>query len=125
MKKYKFEDAVKIAEKIRKKCPWDKKQTNESILKYLKEETEEFIEEVKKKDYEGMKEELGDILWQVLIHSQIMKEKNIFTIDEVIDNLCRKMMRRHPHVYGNKKVKDENQVIENWKKIKEKEKFLK
>ncbi|MGC8976953.1 MAG: MazG nucleotide pyrophosphohydrolase domain-containing protein [Candidatus Ratteibacteria bacterium] len=125
MKKYKFKDAVKIAEKIRKKCPWDKKQTNESILKYLKEETEEFIEEVKKKDYEGMKEELGDILWQVLIHSQIMKEKNIFTIDEVIDNLCRKMMRRHPHVFGNKKVKDENQVIENWKKIKEKEKFLK
>jgi tetrapyrrole methylase family protein/MazG family protein len=121
-KKYNFEDLLKIMENIRKKCPWDKRQTNESILKYLKEETEEFSEALIYRDYEGMKEELGDILWQVVFHSQILKEKNIFTIDEVIDNLCRKMIRRHPHVFGNKKVKDEKEVIENWEKIKEKEK---
>jgi tetrapyrrole methylase family protein/MazG family protein len=121
-KKYNFEDLLKIMETIRKKCPWDKRQTNESILKYLKEEAEEFSEALIYRDYEGMKEELGDILWQVVFHSQILKEKNIFTIDEVIDNLCRKMIRRHPHVFGNKKVKDEKEVIENWEKIKEKEK---
>lgn len=123
-KRYKFEDAVKILEKIRNKCPWDKKQTNESILKYLKEETEEFIKEVEKKNYKGMKEELGDILWQVLFHSQILKEKNIFTIDQVIDNLCRKMIRRHPHVFGNKKFKNEKEIIENWEKIKRDEKSI-
>ncbi|MCM8803821.1 MAG: hypothetical protein NC833_01020 [Candidatus Omnitrophica bacterium] len=123
-KKYKFEDAVKIMEKIRKKCPWDKKQTNESILKYLKEEIEEFIKEIENKNYEGMKEELGDILWQVLFHSQILKEKKIFTIDQVIDNLCKKMIRRHPHVFENKKIKDEKEVIENWEKIKKIEKSL-
>lgn len=121
-KKYNFEDLLKIMENIREKCPWDKRQTNESILKYLKEEVEEFSEALIYRDYEGMKEELGDILWQVVFHSQILKEKNIFTIDEVIDNLCRKMIRRHPHVFGNKKVKDEKEVIENWEKIKEKEK---
>jgi tetrapyrrole methylase family protein/MazG family protein len=121
-KKYNFEDLLKIMENIREKCPWDKRQTNESILKYLKEEAEEFSEALIYRDYEEMKEELGDILWQVVFHSQILKEKNIFTIDEVIDNLCRKMIRRHPHVFGNKKVKDEKEVIENWEKIKEKEK---
>lgn len=117
-KKYGFKELLKIMEKIREKCPWDKKQTNESILEYLREETEEFIEELKKKDYNGMKEELGDILWQVIFHSQILKEKNIFTIDDVIDALCKKMIKRHPHVFGNKKVKDEKEVIENWEKIK-------
>jgi len=121
-KKYNFEDLLKIMENIREKCPWDKRQTNESILKYLKEEAEEFSEALIYRDYEEMKEELGDILWQVVFHSQILKEKNIFTIDEVIDNLCRKMIRRHPHVFGNKKVKNEKEVIENWEKIKEKEK---
>jgi len=124
-KKYKFEDVLKIMEKLREKCPWDRKQTNESILKYLREETEEFIKEVKEKNYEGMKEELGDILWQVVFHSQILKEKNIFTIDDVIDCVCKKMIRRHPHVFGNKKVKDEKEVIENWEKIKKKEKKTK
>lgn len=109
-------------EKIRENCPWDKKQTNESILKYLKEETNEFIKEVKKKDYNGMQEELGDILWQVVFHSQILKEKNVFTIDDVIDTLCKKMIKRHPHVFGGKKVKDEKEVIDNWEKIKKTEK---
>lgn len=120
--KYNFKDLLKIMEKIRKKCPWDKKQTNESILRYLKEETQEFIKEVKKKNYKGMNEELGDILWQVVFHSQILKEKNVFTIDDVIDNLCRKMIRRHPHVFGNKKINNENEVIESWEEIKKKEK---
>ncbi len=124
-KRYNFEDAVKIVEKLRKKCPWDKKQTNESILKYLKEETQEFIKEVKRNDYRGMKEELGDILLQVLFHSQILKEKNILTIEDVIDNLCRKMIRRHPHVFGNKKVKSEKEIIETWEKIKKREKIEK
>ena len=124
-KRYNFEDAIKIVEKLRKKCPWDKKQTNESILKYLKEETQEFIKEVKRNDYRGMKEELGDILLQVLFHSQILKEKNILTIEDVIDNLCRKMIRRHPHVFGNKKVKSEKEIIKSWEEIKKREKIEK
>ncbi|MCM8806557.1 MAG: hypothetical protein NC926_01150 [Candidatus Omnitrophica bacterium] len=124
-KKYNFKDAVKIVEKLRKKCPWDSKQTNESILKYLKEEVKEFIKEVKDKDYEGMKEELGDILLQVLFHSQIMSEKNIFTIDDVINNLCKKMIRRHPHVFGNKKLEKDKDIVKSWEEIKKKEKYLK
>ncbi|MCS7181163.1 MAG: hypothetical protein NZ891_07460 [bacterium] len=121
-KKYNFKDLLNIMSKIRKKCPWDRKQTNKSILKYLKEETKEFVKEVENENYEGMKEELGDILWQVVFHSQILKERKIFTIDDVIDKLCRKMIRRHPHVFGNKKIKDENEVIESWEEIKKREK---
>jgi tetrapyrrole methylase family protein/MazG family protein len=121
-KKYNFKDLLKIMERIREKCPWDKKQTNESILKYLKEETEEFIQALKEKDYKGIKEELGDILWQVIFHSQILKEKNILTIEDVIDNLCKKMIRRHPHVFKNKKIKDVKEVIKMWNKIKKGEK---
>jgi tetrapyrrole methylase family protein/MazG family protein len=121
-KKYNFKDLLKIMERIRKKCPWDKKQTNESILKYLKEETEEFGQALKNKEYKEIKEELGDILWQVIFHSQILKEKNILTIEDVIDNLCKKMIRRHPHVFKNKKIKDEKEVIKMWNKIKKIEK---
>jgi tetrapyrrole methylase family protein/MazG family protein len=121
-KKYKFEDLLKIVEKLRKNCPWDNKQTNETILKYLKEETEEFSQAIKNKNYEEIKEELGDILWQVVFHSQILKEKGLFTIEDIIDNLCRKMIRRHPHVFKNKKINDEKEIIKMWEEIKKEEK---
>jgi len=121
-KKYKFEDLLKIVEKLRKNCPWDNKQTNETILKYLKEETEEFSQAIKNKNYEEIKEELGDILWQVVFHSQILKEKGLFTIEDIIDNLCKKMIRRHPHVFKNKKINDEKEIIKMWEEIKKEEK---
>jgi tetrapyrrole methylase family protein / MazG family protein len=105
-----------------KGCPWDKKQTHQSLLPYLKEESQEFIVEVKKKDYEHMKEELGDILLQVMFHSKIASKEGLFDIEDVIDTLVKKLKRRHPHVFGKTKVKSVRDVLVNWKKIKALEK---
>jgi tetrapyrrole methylase family protein/MazG family protein len=105
-----------------KGCPWDKKQTHQSLLPYLKEESQEFIAEVKKKDYEHMKEELGDILLQVMFHSKLASKEGRFDIEDVIDTLIKKLKRRHPHVFGKIKVKSVRDVLINWKKIKAQEK---
>lgn len=123
MKKYSFSDLVKLIEKLRGEngCPWDRKQTHKTLIKYLKEETEELIKEIEENKKEGIKEELGDILLQVVFHAQIEKEKGNFDINDVIDNLCRKLIRRHPHVFGDLKISSEKEIIENWKKIKKKE----
>jgi len=125
MGKYKFYDLVEIVRKLRgeKGCPWDKKQTHKSLIKYLKEETEELIKEIEKDNIGGIKDELGDVLLQVVFHTQIEKEKENFDIDDVIDNICRKMIRRHPHVFGNLKVKSEEEIEKNWENIKKGEKF--
>ncbi len=124
MGKYKFYDLVEIVRKLRgeKGCPWDKKQTHKSLIKYLKEETEELIKEIEKDNFEGIKDELGDVLLQVVFHTQIEKEKENIDIDDVIDNICRKMIRRHPHVFGNLKVKSEEEIEKNWENIKKEEK---
>ncbi len=124
MGKYKFYDLVEIVRKLRgeKGCPWDKKQTHKSLIKYLKEETEELIKEIEKDNIGGIKDELGDVLLQVVFHTQIEKEKGNFDIDDVIDNICRKMIRRHPHVFGNLKVKSEEEIEKNWENIKKGEK---
>lgn len=124
MGKYKFYDLVEIVRKLRgeKGCPWDKKQTHKSLIKYLKEETEELIKEIEKDNIRGIKDELGDVLLQVIFHTQIEKEKGNFDIDDVIDNICRKMIRRHPHVFGNLKVKSEKEIEKNWENIKKGEK---
>ena len=104
-------------------CPWDKKQTHQSLLKYLTEESREFAVEVRKKDYEHMKEELGDILLQVMFHAKIASRDNRFDIEDVIDTLIKKLKRRHPHVFGKTKVKSVRDVLKNWKKIKALEKM--
>ena len=103
-------------------CGWDREQTHKSLIKYLKEETQEFEKAVKNKNFENMEEELGDILLQVMFHSQIAKKQKKFTIDDVIDTLTKKLKRRHPHVFGNKKVKSVKEIIVNWNKIKKSEK---
>ena len=123
MGKYKFYDLVEIVRKLRgeKGCPWDKKQTHKSLIKHLKEETEELIKEIEKDNIGGIKDELGDVLLQVVFHTQIEKEKGNFDIDDVIDSICRKMIRRHPHVFGNLKVKSEKEVEKKWEEIKRKE----
>jgi len=120
MGKYSFYDLVEIVRKLRgvKGCPWDKKQTHKSLIKYLEEETAELIKEIEKDNIEGIKDELGDVLLQVVFHSQIEKEKGNFDIDDVIDNICKKMIGRHPHVFGNLKVKSEEEIEKNWKMIK-------
>ena len=103
---------------------WDKKQTHRSLIKDLKEEVEEFIAAVKSGNYIYMQEELGDILLHVMFNAQISKKNKKFDIEDVIATLILKLKRRHPHVFGNTKVKDTRQIIANWNKIKAKEKKM-
>ncbi|MCL2484737.1 MAG: MazG family protein [Endomicrobia bacterium] len=126
MKKYlkEFEKLVDIMAKLRSKngCMWDKKQTHESLVKYLISESKELKSAVRNKDVENLEEELGDILLQVVFHAQIAKENKTFDIAAVINGLNKKLIRRHPHIFSNYKVKNTKDIIEMWKKIKAKEK---
>ncbi|MGZ3790071.1 MAG: nucleoside triphosphate pyrophosphohydrolase [Bacteriovorax sp.] len=106
-------------------CPWDLKQTHESLLKYLLEESYEYIEAVEEKDPKKMEEEIGDVLLQVMLHSQLASEKGSFDIESVSAKLSEKLIRRHPHVFENRDTKlDADQVLINWEKIKKEEKAL-
>ena len=103
-------------------CPWDKKQTHESLIKNLREESEELVAAIEKKDPENMKEELGDVLLQVLLHAQIAKEEGLFTIEDVMQGLYDKLHRRHPHVFGEVKAASPEEALAVWKEMKKKEK---
>ena len=105
-------------------CPWDSEQTHESLLKYLLEESYEFIESVENDDRKHMREELGDLLLQVYFHSRIAEEdaNDPFSIDDVARGIAEKLISRHPHVFGDTKVENSSDVLENWEKIKNKEK---
>ena len=120
----KFNQLKKIFDKLHSEngCMWDREQTHESLIRYLEEETGEFIQAVKSRDTENMKEELGDILLQVMFHSQIAKKNGKFTIEDVIDTLVSKLKRRHPHVFAGKKVDSVKEILNNWKEIKKLEK---
>ena len=101
-----------------KGCLWDKKQTHRTLIPYLKEESAEFISALKDNNFKHMKEELGDILLQVMFHCQIASKENRFDVEDVIEGLIEKLKRRHPHVFGKTKVKSARQIIKNWNKIK-------
>ncbi|MEH7886615.1 nucleoside triphosphate pyrophosphohydrolase [Bacillus sp. JJ1609] len=103
-------------------CPWDKKQTHQSLKKYLIEEAYELIEAIDNDDIDHMIEELGDVLLQVMLHAQIGEDEGYFTIDDVIEGVSAKMVRRHPHVFGDKTAENEEEVMKNWQEIKEQEK---
>ena len=103
-------------------CPWDREQTPDTLKPYLVEETYEVLEALEAKDLHAFKEELGDLLLQIVFHSQLMAEAGVFTIDDVAQAITDKLVRRHPHVFGDTKVKDANEVIQNWAKLKAKEK---
>lgn len=103
-------------------CPWDKEQTHQSIKQYLIEETYEVIEAIDKSDMDELCSELGDVLLQVIFHSQMASEKGYFDINDVIRLVTNKMVRRHPHVFGDIRVASSKDVAENWEKIKEQEK---
>ncbi|WP_431802045.1 nucleoside triphosphate pyrophosphohydrolase [Halobacillus andaensis] len=103
-------------------CPWDRKQTHESLRKYLIEEAYEFIDAVNRQDDDHMVEELGDVLLQVMLHSQIGEDEGYFTVDDVISSVTDKMIRRHPHVFGDAHVNDAEDVLSNWDEIKKTEK---
>ncbi len=124
MKRYTFEDLVKVMEKLRSEegCPWDREQTHKSLLPYLIEECYEVVDAIEKGDDEELKEELGDLLLQVVFHSQIAKERGAFTVEEVIDSLVRKLIFRHPHVFKDREgIKTPEDVSREWERLKEKE----
>ena len=99
-------------------CPWDRMQTHRSLLPYLLEEAYEVLDSVEKKDDLKFKEELGDLLLQIIFHSEIAREENRFDINEVMDNLKDKLVQRHPHIFGKKRRLSSTQVIKNWEHIK-------
>ncbi len=99
-------------------CPWDLKQTHQSLLKYLIEESYEFSHSVEEQDYNEMRDELGDILLQVVLHSQLAQEKEKFKLVDVVKSIKEKMIRRHPHVFGDEKDNTIKGIKDNWEKIK-------
>ncbi len=117
---YKFDDLVDIMHILRSPggCPWDAEQTHQSIRRDLLEETYELIEGIDKNDKEIMREELGDVLLQVVFHSNIAKNEDGFDIDDVCNDVCKKLIVRHPHVFGDVVVKDSENVLSNWDAIK-------
>lgn len=117
---YNFYDLVKIMELLRAPggCPWDREQTHESIKKNFIEETYEVIEAINQNDPVLLCEELGDVLMQVAFHAQMKAEEGVFTIDEVTDGVCKKLIERHPHVFGDVTVNSTEEVLTNWDKIK-------
>lgn len=119
-----FEDLVHIIEELRSDhgCPWDREQTHESLKKCLADESQEVFDAIDHQDMENLCEELGDVLLQVMLNSQIAKEEGVFTIDDVIDGICRKMIRRHPHVFGDVKVNSPEESLALWNAIKKQEK---
>lgn len=122
-----FDDLIGIIAELRSDhgCPWDKEQTFESLKKCLADEAQEVFEAVDNKDMENLCEELGDVLLQVVLYSQIAKEAGAFTIDDVIDGISEKMVRRHPHVFGDKEVNSPEEALALWKEIKLQEKAKK
>lgn len=103
-------------------CAWDREQTHQSVRNAMIEETYEFIEGLDKNDQTLMREELGDVLFQVFFHARIAEEDKEFDIDDIADEICKKMVLRHPHVFGDVTVKDSGEVLKNWETIKKAEK---
>lgn len=119
---------IQIMDELREKCPWDKKQTLQSLRHLTIEETYELADAIDEDDLVGIKEELGDLLLHIVFYAKIGSEKNAFTLEEVINGVCDKLINRHPHIYGSiketeglKEVINEADVKENWEKIKLKE----
>lgn len=122
--KYSFDDLVMVVEILRSEggCPWDMEQTHKSIRNDFLEEAYEVIEAIDTEDPVLLREELGDVLLNVVFHARIEDEKNVFDAYDVANDICVKMIHRHPHVFGDVTVKDSKNVLENWEKIKGEEK---
>jgi len=109
---------VGIMDELREKCPWDRKQDIHTLRQQTIEETYELADAITDRDWDGIKEELGDLLLHIIFYSKIGAEENKFTLQKVIDAICDKLIKRHPHIYGDVKVKDEEEVKKNWEQIK-------
>lgn len=128
MQNSRFNALLQIMDTLREKCPWDRKQTIDTLRQMTLEETYELNDAIIEKDWKGIKEELGDILLHIVFYAKVAAEKKEFTIDEVIDGICEKLIRRHPHIYSPqdmdrdlKEVSSEDDVKQNWEKLKLKE----
>jgi len=118
MNKSIFEELVNIVRKLRKECPWDKEQTNDSIKAATIEEAYEVVDAIDKNDFNEFKKELGDLLLHIVFHSIMAEEKNKFNIDDVIISIKEKLINRHPHIFGDVKVNSSDDVKRNWEIIK-------
>jgi MazG family protein len=112
---------VNIMNDLREKCPWDKKQTIHTLRQLTIEETYELADAITGNDWKSIKEELGDMLLHIVFYAKIGAEQNQFTLDEVINGVCEKLIFRHPHIYSDTKVADDEEVKKNWEKLKLKE----
>jgi len=117
-----FDRLVRIMDELREKCPWDREQTFESLRKLTIEEVYELADAIVKKDMEDIKIEIGDLLLHIVFYARLAREQGAFTLAEMINTLCEKLIYRHPHVYGDVKATTAAQVIENWEHLKLKEK---
>lgn len=123
-KKYSYDEFLDIIAQLRAPggCPWDQKQTHESLKECLLEESQEVLDAIDNKDDDNLCEELGDVLLQVVMHAQIAAEEGRFTMDDVVQTVSEKMVRRHPHVFGDIKVGSVEEGLDLWNMIKQQEK---
>jgi len=113
-----FTRLVNIMNDLREKCPWDRKQTLESLRNLTIEETYELADAILDDDLKGVKEEIGDLMLHMVFYAKLGQEQGAFTITDVLNGICEKLIRRHPHIYGDVTVKDDEEVKANWEKIK-------
>lgn len=113
-----FQELLQIMERLRKECPWDRKQTFDTLRHLTIEEVYELADAIIVRDYDEIREELGDILLHVVFYALLGREEQRFDINDVLQTINKKLIERHPHVFGNVKVKDDTEVKENWEKIK-------
>lgn len=113
-----FQRLLDIMDRLRVECPWDRKQTIESLRHLTIEEVFELSQAIVDEDYQDVKKELGDIIMHIVFYSKIAQDRNLFTIDDVINGICEKLIIRHPHVFGDTSVKSAEEVADNWEKIK-------
>lgn len=116
-----FERLLQIMDDLREKCPWDRKQTIQTLRQQTIEELYELTDAITGEDWKGIREELGDLLLHIVFYAKIGAEEQQFTIRDVIDGICEKLISRHPHIYGDVKVENEEEVKQNWEKLKLKE----
>ena len=116
-----FQRLVTIMDELREKCPWDRKQTIQTLRQMTLEETYELTDAITENDWKAIKEELGDLLLHIIFYAKIGTEQDQFTIEDVINGISDKLIARHPHIYGDVKVKDDEDVKRNWEKLKIKE----
>ena len=121
MSDHKIEKLIKIMDELREKCPWDKKQTIQSLRHLTIEEVYELSESIQNQNYDEIKKELGDLLLHIVFYSKIASENIKFCFDDLIEDICKKLVDRHPHIYGDMSLSSEADVKSNWEKIKLKE----